>query len=223
MQLEGLGVQSLIEPLLEIEYLDEDQPDLKGAQALLMTSANGVRAFIRLSEQREIPLFAVGEATAGAAKEAGFKTVISAAGDVAALAETVISTLEPSGGELLHVAGTRVAGDLGERLSGAGFTYLRAVLYRARTIEAFSDAARRAMESGDIGGVVLYSPRTARTFCRLVRESGLQDAARGMRAFCLSPAVADAAAELAWMAIETALRPDQAALTDAVTAAGNPC
>ncbi len=43
--LEALAVETLIEPLLHIDFMDGPAPDLNGVQALLVTSANGARAF----------------------------------------------------------------------------------------------------------------------------------------------------------------------------------
>ncbi len=206
-----IGVDSLIEPLLSIEYLD-DPPPLDGVQALLMTSANGVRAFARLGSERALPLFAVGDATARTAVGEDFENIFSAAGDVAALAELVTAKCDPGGGELLHVAGTRVAGDLAGRLAGGGFKYRRAVLYAAKKSESLSAEARDALRAGDIAGVVLYSPRTARTFAELVRGGGLEDILANIDAFCLSAAVADALSGLGWRKLAVARHPGQAAI-----------
>src|SRR5215471_16841225 len=73
------GVEAIIEPLLDIRYRNAPPPDLTGVQAILCTSANGVRALARLSGERGPPLLAVGEATAAQAREAGYARVESAA------------------------------------------------------------------------------------------------------------------------------------------------
>ncbi len=211
-ELAEIGVDSLIEPLLAIDYLGSPPP-LAGVQALLMTSANGVRAFARLGNERALPLFAVGDATARTAAEGDFENVFSADGDVAALAELVAAKCDPAAGDVLHVAGTRVAGDLGGRLAAAGFAYRRAVLYAAKKSESLTAQARDALLAGDIAGVVLYSPRTARTFAELVCAAGLEETLANIDAFCLSAAVADAASGLAWRKLAVARRPDQAAIT----------
>src|ERR1700704_3339935 len=74
------GVEAIIDPLLDIHYRAEPAPDLAGVQAVLCTSANGVRALARLSRGRNVALFAVGEATAARAREEGFARVESAGG-----------------------------------------------------------------------------------------------------------------------------------------------
>jgi uroporphyrinogen-III synthase len=63
--------------------------DLTHVAALAFTSVNGVEAFARLSAERRSPVFAVGDRTARAAREAGFADVVSADGDVEALAALI--------------------------------------------------------------------------------------------------------------------------------------
>ena len=104
------GIAAIIEPLLDIRYRDLDAPlDLDGVQAVLCTSANGVRALARLSPERGMPLFAVGDATAARARAEGFLEVHSAGGAVGDLVELIVGCLRPETGRLLHVAGSIVA------------------------------------------------------------------------------------------------------------------
>lgn len=216
--LAGRGIEALIEPLLRITMLPGPAPALDGVQALLVTSANGIRAFAAREARRDVAVYAVGDATARVAAAAGFTKVESAGGDVGTLAALVRRRLTPEGGALLHVAGSALAGDLAGALQRAGFAYRRSVLYRAETARALSPAAIGALAEGRIAGVVLYSPRTARLFCRLASAAGLAAACSPLTAFCLSEAVATAAA-LPWQHRLVAARPDQAAMIDAVVAA----
>src|SRR5438552_4441028 len=104
--LDRRGIEAIVEPLLDILYRDEPAPDLAGVQAVLCTSANGVRALARLSRERQIRLLAVGEASAARAREEGFARVESAAGNVDDLARLARQRLRPEAGPLLHVAGS---------------------------------------------------------------------------------------------------------------------
>jgi len=214
------GVGSLIESLLTVADVAGPAPDLAGVQALLITSANGVRAFARKSDARDLPLFAVGDASAAAARQLGFTSVKSAAGDVAALARLVAAELDPRQGALLHVAGGKIAGDLAGDVKRAGFACRRHVLYEARPAEALSAATRAALDAGAVDGVLLFSPRTASTFARLITEAGVAGACRRLDAYCLSQAVADMVSALAWRRVVVASAPNQESLLDAI--AGDP-
>ena len=215
-RLAALGIAALIEPMLAIRLIAGPPPDLAGVQALLITSANGVRALAARSAarsaQRGVVVFAVGDASAAAARAAGFARIESAAGDVESLGRLVRARLDPSGGALLHVAGAEVAGALADDLRAAGFDYRRTVLYRAATADRLSPAAAAALAEGSIAAVLLYSPRTAAALVRLIGAAGLAAACARIDALCLSGAVARAAAGIAWRSVRTAARPDQDAL-----------
>lgn len=213
-RLHAMEIQTRTVPLLTIHYLDGPSVDVSGVQALLATSANGVRAFARRSTVRTIPLFAVGDATGRAAQDFGFITVESAGGDVAALAQRASACLEPAAGALLHIAGSVLAGDLKDLVEHRGFTYRRAVLYRAQTAQSLDPEITAALRAGAFDAVVLYSPRTAQTFAKLVREA---DACKGLDesvAYCLSAAVAEKIRAMTWRDIRIAARPEQDALLD---------
>ncbi len=207
-----LGHDAASEPMLEIVHIPGPPVDLSGAQGLLVTSANGARAFAARTPERDILVLAVGDASAAAARALGFARVESASGDVAALAELCRRRLDPGGGALVHVAGTRVAGDLGGALERAGFRYRREVLYQARAAERLSAATRDALARGRIDGILFFSPRTAESFVALAaRDGATADLAR-VRAFCLSEAVAAKARAVSWRDIAIAERPDQESL-----------
>src|SRR5271167_936074 len=106
------AVEALIEPLMEVDFRWTVPPDLAGVQAVLCTSANGVRALARACAKRRLPLLAVGDATAAWARAEGFTAVASAGGDAADLVRLAAARLDPRGGRLLHVCGDAVAGDL---------------------------------------------------------------------------------------------------------------
>lgn len=210
------GYAVIVEPLLVIEHHAGPPLDLADVQALLATSANGVRALAVRSPERGLPLLAVGDATARAARSAGFVRVESASGDVVALAELVKRRLDPVRGVVLHAASSEVAGDLAGMLAAAGFACRRAVLYEARAAQSLSEGLATRIRAGAVDGVLVFSPRTAGTLVRVLAADGLASAAAGMSVYCLSGNVAGAARALPWRRIVTAAEPTQAALLDAI-------
>ena len=214
--LESRGFQVAIEPLLSIVIQYDPALSLDGVQAILATSANGVRALAANLGDRRLPLYAVGEATARTAREHGFAEVDSAGGDVASLAALVTRRCRPEGGALLHAAGTTLAGDLAGQLAGLGFTVRRAVLYEAGTAASLSAALRNRLADEGLDLALFFSPRTAATFVTLTLAANLGAACRRVIAYGLSAAVGGALGGLPWRAVRTADRPDQAALLEAI-------
>lgn len=215
-ELEGRGCAVLVEPMLEIVTLPDSALPIDGAQGILVTSANGVRALAARHSGRNLPVWAVGEASAAAARAAGFFRVEAAGGDVDALAALVRQRADPAAGPLLHVAGTHRAGDLAALLADTGFTVRRAVLYEARASDALSDGAREALERGRLDAALFFSPRAAATFVTLARAAAVDAACAGIAAYGLSKAVAGALAPLPWRIMRVAARPTQTALLAAL-------
>lgn len=208
----ALGHAPILCPLLEIRPLAGAAIELGGVQALLFTSAAGVRTFAAGHPSRTLPVFVVGDATAAVAQELGFSTVRSARGDGAELAQLAIDSLDPTRGVLLHASSADVAGDLDAALGRAGFDYRRAVVYEAVPAAVLPHEGWVAVASGAFEAALFFSPRTASTFVSLVKQAGLADMCRAADALCLSAAVAAEAAALHWRAVLAAGSPDQASL-----------
>lgn len=192
-ELADLGHETVIEPLLEMQF-HTLEIDAGKYRAVLATSANGVRALVRLKSLAgllKLEMFAVGPASAHEAREAGFEHIHIAGGDVTALASMVAETLAPGGKPLLHVSGAAAAGDLKGALEKGGFMVERMIGYEARARAAFSPEVLEELVQGGIDGVLIYSPRTAVIFTNLMQAAGLAAQAENLRCYCLSQAVAD--------------------------------
>jgi len=219
--LEKRGFKPLVAPMLSIRPIEDAAMQTRGIQGLLFTSANGVRAFAAQSDRRGAAAWCVGAATSVVARRLGFHDVRTAAGDVESLADLVIKNVDPKQGALLHAAGSAIAGDLSGRLSKAGFTVCRAVLYEAVPATALPEEAAAALRAGTVRAVLFFSPRTADSFVRLVEEAGLADACRGVDAVCLSEAVAESARRLPWANVIASAQPNQFALVTAAKEAAD--
>jgi uroporphyrinogen-III synthase len=216
--LRDLGAEPVLAPVMTIEPEPDIRVDLAGVQALLFTSANGVRAFAAASAARDLPVLAVGDATARAAVEAGFAKIESAGGDTDDLADLAARKLDQRAGALLHPAGRDVAGPLKEELEARGFEVRRVTYYRAAFARTLPDEARRAINDRKIDGVLFFSRRTAQSFVTLLRDATLTDTLQDSYAYCLSPAVAKIARDVQWKAVRVAPAPTQAALLDLIAA-----
>ncbi|MGE0742189.1 MAG: uroporphyrinogen-III synthase [Hyphomonadaceae bacterium] len=204
-RLRALGAEPLVAPLLTIVACAYNT-NVEGAQALLFTSINGVRAFPDVRGARDCIVLAVGDATAEAARAAGFANVRSADGDVAALAALANATLEPSKGKLIHIAGAHLAGDLAGELHAAGFIVERRIAYQAVAVTALPAAFSTAPDA-----VLFYSARAAEAFLNLGAPG-----AEATIAACMSPGVAEKAAQARWKTLIVAPAPREDALLAAL-------
>lgn len=204
-----LGCRTLIDSVIEIEPVAAAIAPAR-YDAIVFTSANGVRASQQLADFKQLPVFAVGTRTAEVARECGFENVGVAAGEVNALGELIVSEL-PAGARVLHLAGEDRAGDLPGRLLRAGIRTETAVIYRASPVRALQPETIAAFRAGQIDAVLHYSERSAAAFVRLAHAAGLDEDIRKTRHICLSAAVA-APLQLIGLRVDVAAAPDEPAL-----------
>ncbi|WP_430422804.1 uroporphyrinogen-III synthase [Phenylobacterium sp.] len=178
----ALGHDAIVAPLLQVSVLSDVAVDLQGVAALAFTSANGVRAFADASGERSLKVFAVGAATAQAARQAGFKSVLSADGDVEALAEGIAARRGELRGAVLHPGAAEPAGDLAGSLEKHGVEARRLILYETAPVELGAAQAETLARSD---AVLLHSPRAAQVLAQLLKTHPAPE----LRALGLSKAV----------------------------------
>lgn len=197
LRAEGLNARSL--PFFETRALDWTPPDLAMIDALLFTSAQGVRlAGPGLAPLRARPVIAVGPATAAAARDAGLSVVLTGASDAAAVAEQA-RMLGLT--RLLHLAGR----DRVETVAMVRTVYAAdPVPIPIKRIRTFA---------GEI--VLLHSARAARRLAELL------DAADMPRAAIAIVAISDKVAKAAgpgWRSVAIAAAPHDGAVVAAARA-----
>lgn len=193
-KLKALGHEVIAAPLLDVEFLDFSPLPLTGAQALIATSRNALRALAssgQLQATLKLPLYVVGAASADLAHELGFDEIHQGPGTAEELFQRIASECNPSAGLLIHLAGERQAFDLKSALEDKGFEVAQPVLYRINMADSFAKGARKALGDSALDGVILMSPATALTFMALVDASDLRRRAAKLTFFCLSHSVAE--------------------------------
>jgi uroporphyrinogen-III synthase len=197
-QLAAQGHDILISPAIHIEANGTPLPAPDTVQALVFTSANGVKAMAaRFHDKRDYtqwaskPAYAVGPQTCAALAKLQWPTVHQAAGDVASLATRLRDTFE--GERVLHIAGRHQAGDLAASLAEASFEIDKLVLYEAVAAEALTPMAEFALSDpqAPLEGVLLYSKRSAQIFLSLYRAYIGEESQAKPLAYCLSPLIAE--------------------------------
>ena len=222
--LEQHGHDAVVEPLLSVSFALGEAIELDGAQALIATSRNALRALKSHpvgGKARRLPLFAVGPATAAAARACGFEMVLTGAGTAQELVTHIVAVADPAAGLLVQLAGDRQAIDLKGELEAHGFRVVQHIVYRTHAATALSEIALEGLAMGEIDGVILMSPRTAAIYASLMRKQGLAGIARSLAHFCVSAAVAERLAVLGSVPVRIAARPqveEVLALIDAAAA-----
>jgi len=208
-RLEEMGHRVTVAPMLTV-VLNDPPVDLPEPAGLIVTSRNGVRAlqsWPQAAGWRDVPLFAIGEATGTEARTAGFTRVTAGAGEGAALLRVIGAALPAKAGPVIYAAARDLSGNLAEHLEAAGYDLQMVEAYRADRAEHLSPEVLAELEAGSIDGALFYSRRTAETFRDLVAGRPIRLA----HAFALSEQVAGALQGLA-AEVHVAAEPDEASL-----------
>jgi uroporphyrinogen-III synthase len=187
----AMGLEAVAAPLFTVRALDWTPP-ADPPEAVLMTSVNAARlGGAGLARLIDRPLYAVGAATAAAAREAGFTRIVTGPDGI----EEIAARAAADGvTRLLHLAGREHRDTMTPVIE-------RRLVYAADPVGQLPDAARAVLPDAI---ALLHSPRAARLFASLVDPAPIRIAA-------ISAATL-AAAGLGWHAAVAADRPTDASL-----------
>jgi uroporphyrinogen-III synthase len=144
-RLKSLGHVPLVCPAMTVRFAPGAQPAAEAYQAILITSANGMRALEQTrnaAQLRSTPVVAVGATSAKLAASLGYHHVLEADGNVKSLAMLVADRFDPGKGPLLYVTGTSRAGDLKTDLETHGFKVDQLELYTAKPLSSLPEQIR---------------------------------------------------------------------------------
>lgn len=219
--LRARGHVVLLAPVLKFEPVAFHGESETSYSAVIVTSANAIRAVAPQLQDLgllELPLFAVGEHTAAAARDAGFAEVIVAGGDGAALRDKVMQSARDKRlkkkGTLLYLAGADLSRDLGGELSAEGFNVVTHTTYRMAPVKLLPRDVCERFAAHGIRAVLHYSRRSARAFLEAARGEGVEISALAIPQCCLSEAVAGVLREAGASQVLVAATPDENALFD---------
>jgi uroporphyrinogen-III synthase len=220
--LRGKGLKVLLAPMLRFEPVAfHDDTDARYG-AVIVTSANALRAIEAHLTGRllALPLFAVGERTAQAARHAGFRDVTVAEGDAAALRDLIVASVRgktlKKASTLLYLAGADLAGDLAGELGERGFSVVTHTTYRMIPVLRLPQEASDAFAANKVQAVLHYSRRSARAFLDAVRAAGVEISALAIPQCCISDAVALIVRDVGAPQVLVARSPDENGLFEAL-------
>lgn len=202
-RLRALDLSPILYPLFAVEPLPWTPPDPAGFDAVLLTSANAARlGGGGMARYFDLPAFAVGEASARAARAAGFRWVRIGGGDAAS---TVPLVAIAGHSRLLHLCGDSV-----RPYDPCGLTVEQRPVYRTVPLGDADGLAACLPPAGPMAALI-HSPRAG---ARLHGLAAPFDRAR--IAIAAISAAAAAACGQGWRGMAVAARPQEDALLRSV-------
>jgi uroporphyrinogen-III synthase len=209
LKLRALGFEVHKLPLTKIVSLSFAVPST-AFDAVIITSPQALHNIP--ARLQGLPLYAVGHASASAARIAGFETIITSGGDVAQLIETILADL-PAGSRLLYLCGKVRRPDLEAALRDYALTAIET--YDAQPIDHV------ALELPPLDLVMLTSLQSAEQISDLLALPHLRPALANAHFLCLSQRIADGLTGVKPDNIHVTLKPDEESLLILATQIGN--
>jgi uroporphyrinogen-III synthase len=199
----ALGIATTLAPLFAVRPVEWVLPEIANYDALMITSANTLTCGgPALQQLRDLPVLAVGKATAEHAKSSGFKIAVTGNSGVAHLMEMP----EAQGfRNILWLTGT----DHIDITPPALVKLDRVTVYESCALPP-PDTLATALSNPAV--TALHSPRAAIIFNQLCDDLDIDKAQQSLVA--LSPAIAQAAGGR-WRAVSVAQQPNDKALLSA--------
>jgi uroporphyrinogen-III synthase len=217
------GFAVLLAPMLRFEPVAFHDDTEARYGAVIVSSANALRAIesdLAGSRLLTLPLFAVGERSAEAARRAGFGDVAVADGNAMALRDLIVAGVRAKrlkkASTLLYLAGADLAGDLAGELGERGFTVVTHTTYRMLPVQNLPQEAVDAFAANRIEAVLHYSRRSARAFLDAVRAAGVEISALAIPQCCISEQVASIVRDVGATRVLVARAPDENGLFEAL-------
>lgn len=210
--LRAKGHEVLIAPLLRVEPVNARLTTAWGA--VVITSANAATALATNAARDgliKLPLYAVGQRTADAAREIGFTEIVIAGGDVRDLLRTIVERRADSKGPLLYLAGEDRSGDLIGDLTVRGIAAEMVVVYRAAPAP-FSARLIEALKASAVDSVLHFSRRSAESYLAGAQAAHLTKPALAVGHYCLSAQIAEPLQAMGAPRVMVAKRPDEASI-----------
>jgi len=227
--LRARGFDVLRAPMLRFEPVPVHEDMNARYSAVIVTSANalrGIEPHLKGHRMLELPLFAVGEHTAAAARRAGFTHVVSANGDAANLRDLVLASLRAKelkkASTLLYLAGAELTRDLASELEESGFRVVTQTTYKMIAVKSLPRETCDAFAANQVEAVLHYSQRSARAFLDAARAAGVEISALAIPQCCISAAVASVVRDAGATQVMVAASPDENALFMALDRALRP-
>ena len=207
------GMNTILSPVMEIYSIDAALPNMT-PDAVVLTSRHAAHALKELNDT-SIPIFCVGSATAEAARQMGHTHIITGDGDVLSLVPQIL-TAAPEHSNILYLSGDDVRIDLPTLLKAKQRHVERIIAYKAESAQSLTPELLTALKQKHITSVSFFSPRSASVAIALLKQHGMEKYASFIRAYCLSLAVAEAAAMLPWQSIDVCQSPTAISMQDLI-------
>ena len=201
LKFQSLGNKVSHLPLLKIEKVKYEEPNLLEFKGIIFTSANAVKHFNVKKIDKKISCFCVGNATEKKARGVGFQNVITAEGNVENLRELILQNFDQNDGKMIYVSGETISVDLDQQLVREGYKIERIISYRTIQNESFNDNFVKELKVNMPDIVYIYSQNSAVSFLKFIKMCQSETLWLNTNLMCIGEKTSSILNEIKWRKI----------------------
>lgn len=195
-ELNAYGIDTLIHPMLDIEFINIPRIDFQKYEACIITSLNAAKILIDQCDDKDFSIYCVGFKTAQYLKESGFLSIKNISHSVQDLIITIGSNINHN--SMLYLRGDKVTSDLRHLLPKHNIEEY--IVYKSHKIKKLDKDLIQALQSDEVSNIIFYSARTIDAFIKAIitddKQSIIQNALTRTRALCLTDKMVEYASRL---------------------------
>lgn len=165
--IQEIGHQSIIDPLLEVEFISQNLPsNFDSWDYLVLTSPQPLEI---LSADITLPIWCIGKTTGTLVKKSGLNLQHAIDGDVTELIKFILENALP-GKRFLCLSALEPTTDLSKIFKDAPFKIDQIPIYHTRQSQSFSSSTIKHFSQKKIDYVLLSSTKSAFTFLDHIKK-----------------------------------------------------
>ena len=201
LKFQSLGNKVSHLPLLKIEKVKYEEPNLSEFKGIIFTSANAVKHLNVKKIDKKILCFCVGNATEKKVRGVGFQNVITAEGNVKNLKELILQNFDQNDGKMIYVSGETISVDLDQQLVRDGYKIKRIICYKTIPNENFDDNFVKELKLNMPDIVYIYSQNSAVNFLKFIKLHQLDNLWMNTNLMCIGEKTSAILNEIKWKKI----------------------
>ena len=220
-ELNRLGLDALPLPMLTIRYSDRPDEQLRRAdradvyQGVVITSKQASRYLsaqaATLPQLARLPVWCIGEGSAEALRQNGFRLAYTGSGSARDLAAAISQQASSGDGPFLWLSGRDIHVDIGACLAPSQIAVDRLIIYQADAATPPRTAVLDCLTSGGPVAAMVFSARTLNLFDSWLDDKVPHASKQQITILAASTALAEQA-RLAGFTVRQAARPDRQAV-----------
>lgn len=199
--LREMGIETHIEPMIDIKYLTNKNSDFSDITTAIFTSQNALKA-IDCNNITHLNCYVVGRKTAQLAKQLGFDKIFTADNSANSLLELILKTCNKDQERLVYFSSSTPTLDLVSILGQCQYKIRSHIAYEVIDTTELSSTLQKKIIANKIDIVLLYSYHTAEVFLQLMGKYNLLGYLSQINALVISNKVKQLIEKYQWKTIK---------------------